>query len=296
MMLFDPAIDMQPLTDVVQQARGELRVQAEVLPPSLRPALESAQQRGVLVRYLIGPKASYTLDAKGRPLVPRRAFENGPNAEDLAFANATGDVMINPRFSELGLRDTFQPGVRSHAFYLVADRAVLCTSVPQPPAQSICIATGEPVAAALAALHKSEFNDRRAEKESRSDAAARSLVVGPDDNKPLLALLATPGALVLTSELDQGRAFSALVAGGNKTLYVHPDLMRLPAIAAARRAGVKVSARSLRFDGTIVWTPGRAFMGSQRLTDAALARDRDVGLLLQHEGADALRKVLERAR
>jgi hypothetical protein len=64
-------------------------------------------------------------------------------------------------------------------------------------------------------------------------------------------------------------------------------------VAAARAAGVRIVTRAAPFEGTVVWTPGRAFLGSQRLTDAALARDRDVGVLLQGDGAEALRRFVE---
>jgi hypothetical protein len=56
---------------------------------------------------------------------------------------------------------------------------------------------------------------------------------------------------------------------------------------------VQVVTRAAPFEGTVVWTPGRAFVGSQRLTDAALGRDREVGVVLRGEGADALRRFIE---
>lgn len=296
MMLFDPAVVLQPLTDVALQAKGELRVQAETLPQRLRPSLKAANASGVRIRYLVGPKAAYTRDARGQPLLAARPFASGPQAEDLEFAGATGDLLINPRFSEIGRDGVFQNGFRSHAFYLTSnERAVICTAAPEVKTQTICVTGAAPLAQALVALHSSEFADQApaALRDELVNRAKQHVVVGPEDNQPLLSLLAVPGARVLTSELDQGRAFSALATGSNKTLYVHRELLRLPAVEAARRAGIKVVARSSRFDGTIVWTPGRAFMGSQRLTDAALLHDRDVGLILQHDGAEALRKFIE---
>lgn len=296
MMLFDPALAIQPLLDVAEQARVELRVQAEALPPQLQPALRRASERGVTVRYLLGPKAAYTLDAAGRPLVPKRPYQQGPQAADVEFASDTGSLYINPRFSELGAGGAFASGVRSHAFYLTNGRtAVLCTGVLMPPQRPLCAAGGVDLAAPLAALFDSEFLDTlpAGERASLAAQARRSVVVGPDDNAPLLELLAVPGAIVLTSALDRGVAFAHLVRGADKTLVVAPGLVRVPAVAAARQRGVKVVTRAGDFEGTVVWTPGRAFLGSQRLTDAALQRDRDVGLLLQGEGADALRRFIE---
>jgi hypothetical protein len=296
MMLFDPAVAMQPLLDVVHQARTELRIQAETLPSSLHPALRQASQRGVRVRYLLGPQAAYTLDAQGQPMLPKRPFEQGPQGADIDFAGATGDLLINPNFSELGPKGQFRPGVRSHAFYLTAgDSAALCTGSPVLKVRPLCVTGDAPVARALAALFDSEFLDTLAgaERAALAAQARRVIVVGPDDNAPLLELLSVPGAVVLTSGLDQGKAFAQLTRGERKTLVIPVGIARLPAIEAARKAGVKVVTREGGFEGTVVWTPGRAFMGSQRLTDAALERDRDVGVILQGEGADALRKFIE---
>lgn len=296
MMLFDPAVAMQPLLDVAHQARTELRIQAETLPASLRLALREASQRGVRVRYLLGPQAAYTLDAQGQPMLPKRPFEQGPQGADIDFAGATGDLLINPNFSELGPNGRFRPGIRSHAFYLTnGNAAALCTGAPVLKVRPLCVTGDASVARALAALFDSEFLDTlgSAERAVLAAQAGRVVVVGPDDNAPLLELLSVPGAVVLTSGLDEGKAFARLIRGERKTLVVPAGIARLPAVEAARKAGVTVITREGAFEGTVVWTPGRAFMGSQRLTDAALERDRDVGVILQGEGADALRKFIE---
>lgn len=299
MMLFDPALAAEPLLDVVRGARVELRVQAESIPPLLRPALREARGREVRIRYLLGPKASYTLDAQGRPLLPARPYAQGPQADELAFASTTGQLSINPRFSELGLAGEFRPGQRSHAFYVVSPQAaVLCTGVPRGRTRVLCLSGREALAGALMALFDSEFEDalQSALRDALAARARQQIVVSPDDNEPLLALLQKPGAVVLTSELDQGRALQRLAGGPAKALLLPEAAVGLPAAEAARRAGIEVRARRGAFDGTVVWTPGRAFIGSQRLTDAALERDRDVGVLLQGEGADAVHRFLLDAR
>jgi hypothetical protein len=295
-MLFDPAVSPQPLEDVVAQARTELRVQAETLPPTLHDALRAAHKRGVSIQYLLGPKAAYTLDARGQPMVARRPFDNGPQGADLALADTTGQAFINPRFSELGPGDRFQPGVRSHAFYVVAgDRAALCSTAPRPAPIALCFSGGAGLAAALTALFTSEFNETL-EPHQRAALlrdAARAVVATPEDAAPLLALLAAPGAIVMTSGLDQGAAFAQLVRSKPKTLIVPPELARAPAVEAARRAGVSVVARTQPFKGTAIWAPAGAFLGSQRLTDAALGRDRDAGVMFSGRDADALRAWME---
>jgi hypothetical protein len=293
MMLFDPALALQPVLDVVRHARSEVRVQAEFLPDPLRAALRAASQRGVQLRYLLGPKAAYTLDASGAPLVPKRPYLQGPNATDVEFATATGELFINPRFAELGPRGTFQRGVRSHAFYVTdGNAAALCSGVPGAEQRPLCLTANDAIAGALRALFDSE--DSHASERQRLEAQAQQvLVIGPDNNAPLLELVATPGAIVLTSELDQGQAFLQLTRGAPKTLVIPETLQRLPAVTAARAAGVQVVTRAAPFEGTVVWTPGRAFVGSQRLTDAALGRDREVGVVLRGEGADALRRFIE---
>lgn len=295
MMLFDPALAAEPLLDVVRGARVELRVQAESIPPLLRPALRDARGRDVRIRYLLGPKASYTLDAQGRPLLPSRPYAHGQQAEELAFASTTGELSINPQFSELGPAGEFRAGLRSHAFYVAsAKAAVLCTGVPRGRTRVLCLSGDEALARALTALFDSEFEDalQAALRDTLAERAREQVVVGPNDNEPLLALLQLPGAMVLTSELDQGRALQRLARGPAKTLLLPEAVAGLPAAEAARRAGIEVRARRGAFDGTVVWTPGRAFIGSQRLTDAALQRDRDVGVLLQGEGAAAVHRFL----
>lgn len=295
MMLFDPALAAEPLLDVVRGARVELRVQAESLPPLLRTALRDASGRDVRIRYLLGPNASYTLDAQGRPLLSGRPYAQGPQADELAFASATGELFINPRFSELGPAGEFRPGVRSHAFYVTAtEAAVLCTGVPRGRTRVLCVSGDEKLARAVAALFNSDFDDvlQSALRESLVLHAREQVVVGPDDNEPLLALLQTPGALVLTSEIDHGRALQRIVRGPAEALLLPGTAARLPAAEAARHAGIDVRVRRGAFEGTVVWTPGRAFVGSQRLTDSALQRDRDVGVLLQGEGADAVHRYL----
>jgi len=295
MMLFDPALAAEPLLDVVRNTRVELRVQAESLPPLLRPVLRDARGRDVRIRYLLGPKASYTLDAQGRPLLSRRPFAQGPQTEELAFASTTGELLINPRFSELGPASALQPGVRSHAFYVASARtAALCTGVPRGRTRVLCLSGDESLAQALVALFDSEFEGslQPALRSALTQKARAQVVVGPDDNEPLLALLQTPGAVVLTSELDQGRALQQIVRGPAKLLLLPEPAARRPAADAVRSAGIDVRLRRGEFDGTIVWTPGLAFVGSQRLTDAALQRDRDVGVLLQGKGAETVYRYL----
>jgi hypothetical protein len=294
MMLFDPALALQPVLDVVRHARSEVRVQAEFLPDPLRAALRAASQRGVRLRYLLGPKAAYTLDASGAPLVPQRPYLQGPNAADVEFATATGALFINPRFAELGPRGSFRRGVRSHAFYVTdGNAAALCSGVPGADQRPLRLTANEAIAGALRALFDSEDSHSPSERQRLEAQAQQVLVIGPDNNAPLLELVATPSAIVLTSELDQGQAFLQLTRGAPKTLVIPATLQRLPAVAAARAAGVQVVTRAAPFEGTVVWTPGRAFVGSQRLTDAALGRDREVGVVLRGEGADALRRFIE---
>lgn len=295
MMLFDPALAAEPLLDVVRGARVELRVQAESIPPLLRPVLRDARGRDVRIRYLLGPKASYTLDAKGRPLLAARPYAQGPQAEELAFAGTTGELSINPRFAELGPAGEFHAGRRSHAFYAVsAQAAVLCTGVPRGRTRVLCLSGNEVLTRALTALFDSEFEDTlpSAQRDAMVVRAREQLVVGPDDNEPLLALLQMPGAVVLTSEFDHGQALQRLMHGPARMLLLPEAVARSQAAEAARRAGVDVRVRRGEFNGTVVWTPDRAFIGSQRLTDAALRHDRDVGALLQGEGADAVHRFL----
>lgn len=295
MMLFDPALAAEPLLDVVRGARVELRVQAESIPPLLRPALRDARGRDVRVRYLLGPTASYTLDAQGRPLLAARPYAQGPQAGELAFASATGELTINPRFAELGPAGEFHPGRRSHAFYVVsAQAAVLCTGVPRGRTRVLCLSGNEALARALATLFDSEYEDalQSALREALAVRAREQVVVGPDDNGPLFALLQAPGAVVLTSAFDDGHALQQLMRGPARTVLLPEGLARSPAAETARRAGVDVRVRRGGFDGTVVWTPGRAFIGSQRLTDSALRHDRDVGVLLQGEGAAAVHRFL----
>lgn len=295
MMLFDPAMAADPLLDVVRNARIEIRAQAESLPPLLRVPLRDAHGREVRIRYLLGPKPHYTPDARGLPLVPARPYAQGMQAEELAFAAATGELNINPRFSELGPAHRYQPGVRSHAFYVASiHSAALCTGVPRGRARVLCVAGDDVLAQALTALFDSEFNDAQtsAPRNVLARQARDRIVVGPDDNEPLLALLEVPGAVVLTSELDQGAAFQRLRRTPRKILLLPAGTPQLLAAEAARRGGIDVREHGSAFDGTVVWTPGRAFVGSQRLTDAALQRDRDVGVILQGEGAAALHRFL----
>jgi hypothetical protein len=295
-MLFDPAVASQPLQDLVAGARTEVRIQAETLPPALHEALRAASKRGVSIRYLLGPKAAYTLDARGQPMVPRRPFDNGPQAADLALADTTGQVFINPRFSELGPDDRFQPGVRSHAFYMVAgESAIVCSGAPRPPSRPVCVAGGAALAASLTALFDSEFIEtlKPQQRSALLRDAARSAVATPEDPAPMLALIAAPGAIVMTSALDRGAAFDHLLRTKPKTLIVPPALARVPAVDAARQAGVTVIPSKRSFEGTAIWTPAGGFLGSQRLTDAALRNDRDVGVTLSGRDADALRAWME---
>lgn len=299
MMLFDPALAAETLLDVVRSATVELRVQAESLPPLLRPALGEASRRAVSIRYLLGPKASYTLDAQGRPMLSARPYAQGAQTDELAFASGSGELMINPRFSEIGPKGEFRPGVRSHAFYMTTSkRAVVCTGVPRPKKKVLCLASQTGTPAALTALFDSEFDDRTtdAERVALAKQARDDIVVGPDDNEPLLKLLQTPGAIVMTAELDEGRALEHLLRGPARLLLLPVAASRSPAADSVRRAGIEVRAFGADFDGTVVWTPHRAFIGSQRLTDAALQRDRDVGVLLQAEGAVAVQRYLMDAR
>lgn len=299
MMFFDPAFAAEPLIDIVRGATVELRVQAESLPPKLRPVLGDAMRRAVRIRYLLGPKASYTLDAHGKPMLSARTYAQGAQAEELAFASGTGELRINPRFSEIGPKGDLRPGVRSHAFYMTtAERAVVCTGAPRLKQKILCLSSQSGTPDALAALFDSEFDDHAtdAKRAALAQKAREQIVVGPDDNSPLLKLLQTPGAIVLTAELDEGRALVQLIRGPARLLLLPAAVARLPAADAARRAGVEVRALGADFDGTVVWTPDRAFVGSQRLTERALQRDRDVGVLLQAEGAAAVLRYLMDAR
>lgn len=299
MILFDPALAAEPLLDVVRGAKVELCVQAESLPPQLRPVLGDAKKRAVRIRYLLGPKASYTLDAQGRPMVSARPYAQGAQADEMAFASGTGELRINPRFSELGPQGEFKPGIRSHAFYVTtSERAVVCTGAPRLRKKVLCLSLQPPIPGALAALFDSEFDDHASDtkREVAAHKARDHIVVGPDDNAPLLQLLQTRGAIVLTSEVDQGRALEQLIRGPAGLLLLPEAAAKSPAADAARRAGIDVRVLAADFDGTVVWTPGRAFVGSQLLTDVALQRNRDVGILLQGEGAAAVQRYLLDAR
>lgn len=299
MMLFDPALVAEPLIDVVRSATAELRVQAESLPPQLRRAFADASRRAVRIRYLLGPRASYTLDARGRPMLPSRPYAQDAQVDELAFAGATGELMINPRYSEFDGGGDYRPGARSHAFYMATSaQAVICTGAPLSRKKILCLSSQTGTSAALAALFDSEFDDRAADttRVTLARQARDHVVVGPDDNAPLLQLLQKPGAMVLTSELDEGRALAQLKRGPARMLLLPAMAARTPAAEAARRAGIEVRALDADFDGTVVWTTDRAFVGSQRLTDSALQQDRDVGVLLQAEGAAAVRRYLLDAR
>jgi phosphatidylserine/phosphatidylglycerophosphate/cardiolipin synthase-like enzyme len=286
-MLFIPATDPAPLIEMIDAARHELRLQAQTLSqPTVLEALRRAASRGVQLSSALGPQAAYTLDANGRPLVPSRLFDVGPNGPELAALGRIGTVFINPDFSEFGA-DGFHKGRASHAMYLVADNKllVLCTGplLDKPTLRVVCLRADGPVqATAAAALHRSEVDTSRDSKRRGEllQQATAQFIVGPSGNQALLSLLAEPGATVAVSALDDGPALKALLSQpSGKTVVVERVLARSPSVAKLVAAGVRVRVRpDPPLDGTLLVTPaGRGLIASQRLTTASLQHDRELG-------------------
>lgn len=294
------ADDPAPLAEAIAQAREEIRLQAQSTNhPVVMDALRAAAARGVKVSVLLGPRAAYTLGLDGRPLVPRDAYGAGPDGKELRDLERVGRVFINPRFSELGA--DFAPGRNSSAYYMVVDgqRFALCTgSVTRPARQAtLCVTnTRADLAGAAIDLHRSEAEHEATDEQARrwQTSAQRVLVVGPEDDAILMRRLAAPGAIVSTSALDEGRALTALSEGAaEKTILVDRSMLDSPAVKTLRRQGADVHARVGRpLAGTIVVSGDSAFIGSHELTDAALTRNRNVGVEVQGEDAQVLRRIL----
>ena len=162
-MLFFPAgvAEINPFIDSAHQV---LLIQsASVSAPLVLDRLRQARSRKVKVNALLGPKPAAEI-VDGKPMIGTRPYGFHADDELAALKDMGVAYLINPQFSALR-NTTYQPGVASHATYLIADgkTALICSEVLSASAlqrdRNVCLRSDDAtVVKALAVLFYSEFD------------------------------------------------------------------------------------------------------------------------------------------
>ena len=284
---------------------------ASIGAPPLLDSLRSVRKRNVRVNVLLGPKPDYLM-VNGKPLVVSRPYDANAGAELSALSEMGAELFINPLFNELRATQV-QPGVTSHATYMVADRiaALVCTGAFSDGAlqheRNLCLRSDDQdVIKALTALFFSEFDESLsvAKKSEFVRAARAQLIVCPKCEADLIRALSDIYELTIRVS-----GFGALPKIQARLLEFAPRLRLLlpeayrgqhPFEAALRRAGAEIRFVPERFDG-LTWVGKtksghiKALVGSMQLNENSLNRSREVAVPLRDEIAINLGQLLDAA-
>lgn len=284
--------DTAKVVGEMQKARVEIRMQApSVQDDGMYNAMRAARARGARAYVLLGPRAEYAV-IDGRILMGKDPYPSTAQEFD-RLASVKAEVFINPRFSEVGATG-LQPGRQSHAAYVVVDATtgVICTggfsTKSYQRQRNVCVRTDDNVVVkALAKLHDSEFDDTQ-EVAKRVDAereAASVLSIAPGASDRIINLLrdARGPVHVRTSGIGPGSALFTVAAslGKKLTLTVPRSHAANPAaLSALQDSGAKVVVSPFDFEGTVIATPSKVFVGSHRMTVESENSAREVGLII----------------
>ena len=309
-MLFFPAgaADITPFIDSAHQV---LLIQsASVSAPPVLDRLRQARGRKVKVNALLGPKPAVEI-VDGKPMIGTRPYGFHAGDELMSLKDMGVEYLISPQFS--ALRDsTYQPGVASHATYLIADgkTALICSGTLSASAlqreRNACVRSDDAaVVKALAALFYSEFDETLSPaRKQEFDRVARSrLIVCPSCEDALLAELMDADELTLRvagfGSLPKIEA--RLLQLSNRLRVLLPLAYRgqHPFEETLRRAGAQIRFVDEPFDG-LIWSSRtkaglvRAFVGSMQLNTHSLGSSREVGIKLEGDIAMQVTLILSK--
>ena len=307
-MLFFPAgaADITPFIDSAHQV---LLIQsASVSAPPVLDRLRQARGRKVKVNALLGPKPAVEV-VDGKPMIGTRPYGFHAGDELTALKDMGVEYLINPQFSALRYT-TYQPGVASHATYLIADgkTALICSGTLSASAlqreRNVCVSSADAAEVkALAALFYSEFDETLSPaRKQEFDRVARSrLIVCPSCEDALLAELADVAELTLRvagfGSLPKIEARLLQLSNRLRVLLPLPYRGQHPFEETLRRAGAQIRFVDEPFDG-LIWSCRtkaglvRAFVGSMQLNTHSLGSSREVGIKLDGDIAMQVTQIL----
>jgi hypothetical protein len=152
--------------------------------------------------------------------------------------------------------------------------------------QDLCVQTDAPaIASALTALHMADFDDLQPAqiRDRQVDKARENLIVSPTTATDLLDNFKDqPSVRIATCELDtNGPVFSKIVSMGHQVKLVLPAGYELSQAKQHALETNKVVVRfsSMKFNGSMITSAGKTFVGSQCMTSRHFGSMRQVGLL-----------------
>ncbi len=286
----------------INSGHGQVVIETQsISSPAVIMALETARRRSVSVSVVLGAKAEYTLDDKGRPRGGNRPYDSGPQGWELRALDAmNASVFIPPKWSELD-RPVFEPGIEMNAHFALVDKrwAALCTAPFSSTENGICWSTtDQAMIDALLGLNSVDSTDDLSsgiEADISKKLTSRDLIVTPGNAADFYMLLRQPWRNVAVSNLTEGKALDALLhAGTVGTFWMAPNgAYSRTAIEKLKRAGWAINPLSKPFTGIVLTSSKMAFIGSQKIDQTQIEKSRGLGLVLAPQHVQQIEQILQ---